>query len=62
MQYVGEAEKYEHYKKMKIVEFCDFIVRIAHFKFALNNGLSSIDKVEKILDILFDLVGMKRIS
>ena len=56
-----ELGKYEHYKKLQMVEFCDFLVRLAFVKFKSSPGLSMLEKAEQLLDILLGLVGKRRI-
>jgi hypothetical protein len=53
MQYVDEVANNGEYKKLKMVEFYDFIVRLAYTKFKENKGMPFSDKMEKILDLLF---------
>jgi len=57
---LDELNSYGDYKKMKIVEFLDFIVRLAAMRFKNEKGFSFQDKVEKVLDILFDIIGAER--
>lgn len=43
---------------MNIIEFYEFIVRLADFKFKTQKSLQ--DKAGNIMDILFKLIGKKR--
>ena len=45
-----------------MVEFLDFIVRLAHMRFKDLQGMPFIDKLEKTLDILFRVIGAKRVN
>lgn len=62
MIYVDEIANYNCYKNLKMVEFYDFIVRLAHLKFKDLQGMPFIDKLEKMLDLLFKIIGAKRFS
>ena len=59
---VDELKTYGDYKKLKIVEFCDLIVRLADTRFKSEAGLNFQDKVEKTLDILFKLIDAERVK
>jgi uncharacterized membrane protein (UPF0127 family) len=61
MVLVDELKDYGEYKKLKIVEFCDLLVRLADTRFKSEAGLNFQDKVEKTLDILFKLIDCERV-
>jgi hypothetical protein len=61
MIYSDEATMEPEYRRLKIVEFCDFLVRLSEMKFASQKGMASIDKLEETLDILFRLINKERV-
>lgn len=62
MIHIDEIKCYRQYDHMKPVEFCDFLARLAAMKFSETRGMPSLDKLEATLDILFKLLGKKRVS
>ena len=52
-----ELGNYSSYKKLKLVEFRDFLVRLADTRFKSEAGLGFLDKVELTLTALFKLIG-----
>lgn len=45
---------------MKLAEFYDFLVRLAAIKFKDDTQMEMLLKVERILDILFKVLGQRR--
>jgi hypothetical protein len=57
--WLDEIKDYrKSYEIMNIIEFYEFIVRLADFKFKTQKSLQ--DKAGNIMDILFKLIGKKR--
>lgn len=59
---IDEIKAYRQYDNLKPVEFCDFLARLADMKFSETRGMPSLDKLEGTLDILFKVIGKKRVS
>mmetsp|Transcript_12818 Transcript_12818/g.12735 ORF Transcript_12818/g.12735 Transcript_12818/m.12735 type:complete len:171 (+) Transcript_12818:988-1500(+) len=57
---IDEMNHKERYDKMLLVEFLDFICRIADFKYREENNITFLEKVERIIDLLFKQIDAKR--
>ena len=57
---VDEMNHKDKYEKMELVEFFDFICRCAYFKYKEEAHLRFLEKVEKVLDLLFKRFDCKR--
>ena len=62
MLYVDEVVHYGQYRRLKMIEFCEMLVRLGHQKFAKVAGMSSLHKTENVVDILLALIGKERLS
>lgn len=54
----NEVNNYKDYNNMKLVEFLEFLARMADCRFPGETPLE--EKIEKLLDVLFPLVGFER--
>ena len=57
---IDEMESKDKYDRMILVEFLDFIVRCAFFKYQEERHISMLEKTERVLDFLFKTVDVKR--
>lgn len=53
-----EVNDFKNYNNLKLVEFLEFLGRIADCRFPGENPLE--EKIEKLLDCVFPLVGFER--
>jgi hypothetical protein len=58
--YEDELGHYDEYRSVKVFELYECIVRMAHFRYIDQDHLSTVDKTEKMLDLLLALIGATR--
>lgn len=58
--FIDEIKTYRQYGGLKLVEFYDFLVRLADIKFKEDTQMEMLLKVERILDVLFKVLGKRR--
>jgi hypothetical protein len=58
--FIDEIKTYRQYGCMKLAEFYDFLVRLADLKFKDDAQMDMLLKVERILDVLFKVLGKRR--
>ena len=60
MTVIEETKTAKTYDKLELSEFCEMICRVADTKFKNANHLSTPQKIEQLLDELFQLTGFQR--
>ncbi|CDW82841.1 UNKNOWN [Stylonychia lemnae] len=62
MTIIDEMNQKDKYERMVICEFLDFICRCAYVKFIEDSHLSILEKVERVLDLLFKTIDCRRLQ
>lgn len=57
---IDEMNQKDRYFNMNITELMDFICRCAYFKYKDQAGVQFVEKVEKVLDVLFKQIEVRR--
>ena len=60
MTIVDEMNQKDKYEKMLVPEFMDFLCRCAYLKYKGESQVSFVEKVERVLDVVFRLIEAKR--
>lgn len=55
-----ESQNNSAYFTVQLTEFLELIGRVADFKYSETTGIQLHQKIEFLLDILFELIGVKR--
>lgn len=60
MTIIDEMNQKDRYGNMNVTELMDFICRCAYFKYKDQQGVSFVEKVERVLDALFRKIEVRR--
>jgi hypothetical protein len=60
MTLVDEVVRKEEYDRLKYVEFLEFLGRVAHAKYLEDTDTPLSVKIERVLDDIFAVYGLKR--
>lgn len=60
MTLIDEVARKEDYDRLKYVEFLEFLGRVAHTKYVEETDTPLCVKIERVLDDIFAVYGLKR--